>query len=53
MRVEVERRGLVLPPAYIELVESDDYVTRLRHNNIWLRIPDEVPPLLSAPGGNG
>jgi hypothetical protein len=49
IRAEVERLGLVLPPAYIELVESDDFVSRLRHNNIWLRIPDEIVPLPSAP----
>jgi hypothetical protein len=49
IRAEVNRRGLVLPNAYVELVESDDYVSRLRHNNIWLRIPDELAPLPSAP----
>jgi hypothetical protein len=49
MRAEVDRLGLVLPPAYVELVESDDHVSRLRHNNIWLRIPDEIVPLPSAP----
>jgi hypothetical protein len=49
LKAEVNRLGLVLPAAYIELVESDDYVGRLRHNNIWLRIPDEVVPLPSDP----
>jgi hypothetical protein len=46
---EVHRQGLVLPAPYIELVESDDYVTRLRHNTIWLTVPDEVVPLPSNP----
>jgi hypothetical protein len=49
MKAEVDRRGLVLPQAYVDLVESDDYVSRLRHGNIWLRIPDELVPLPSAP----
>lgn len=49
MRAEVDRLGLVLPPAYVALVESDDYVSRLRHGGIWLRIPDEVVPLPAAP----
>jgi hypothetical protein len=49
LQAEVARLGLVLPEAYVELVESDDYVGRLRHNTIWLRVPDEVVPLPSDP----
>ena len=49
LEAEVDRQGLVLPDTYVELVESDDYVTRLRHNTIWLTIPDEIVPLPSNP----
>jgi len=49
LKAEVDRLGLVLPAAYVELVETDDYVCRLRHGNIWLRIPDELVPLPSDP----
>jgi hypothetical protein len=49
LRAEVDRLGLVLPDAYVELVESDDYVARLRHNTIQLRLPDELAPLPSNP----
>jgi hypothetical protein len=49
LRGETDRLGLVLPSAYVELVESDDYVTRLRHNSIWLRLPDELVSRPSHP----
>ena len=49
LQSEVDRQGLVLPAAFIELVESDDYIARLRHNTIWLTVPDEVVPLPSNP----
>lgn len=49
LQAEVDRRGLVLPKAFVELVESDDYVSRLRHNCIWIRLPDELVPLPSDP----
>ena len=49
LRAEVDRLGVVLPNAYIELVESDDFVARLRHNNIRLQLPDELVPLPSHP----
>lgn len=49
LQSEVDRQNLVLPAAFIELVESDDYITRLRHNTIWLTVPDEVVPLPSNP----
>jgi hypothetical protein len=49
LKAEVDRLGLVLPDAFVELVMSDDYVTRLRHNTIWLRLPDELVPLPSNP----
>jgi hypothetical protein len=49
LRSEIDRLGLVLPSAYVELVESDDYVARLRHNSIWLRLPDELVSLPSHP----
>jgi hypothetical protein len=49
LKAEVDRRGLILPEAFIELVESDDYVSRLRHNYIWIQLPDELVPLPSDP----
>lgn len=45
----VASRGLTLPAAFIKLVETDDYIDRLRHNTIWLRLPDEVVPLPADP----
>jgi hypothetical protein len=47
LKAEVDQLGLLLPDAYIELVESDDYVAKLRHNCIWLRLPDELAGLPS------
>ena len=49
LRAEVDRLGLVLPDIYIELVQSDDFVARLRHNCIWLQLPDELVSLPSNP----
>jgi hypothetical protein len=49
LRTEVDRCGLTLPDAFVELVESDDAVARLRHDTIWLRLPDELAPLPSDP----
>jgi hypothetical protein len=49
LKAEVERLGLTLPEAYMELVQSDDFVARLRHNSIWLRLPDELVPLPASP----
>ncbi len=49
LKAEVGRRGLVLPEALVELVESDDYISRLRHNCIWIKLPDELVPLPSDP----
>ena len=49
LKDEVDQLGFVLPPAYVTLVESDDCFSRLRHNNIWLCIPDELVPLPADP----
>lgn len=49
LKAEADRRRLVLPEAFVELVESDDYVSRLRHNCIWIQLPDELVPLPSHP----
>jgi hypothetical protein len=49
LKAEVIRRGLVLPEAFIELVESDDYVSRLRHNSIWIQLPDALVPFPADP----
>lgn len=49
LKAEVDRRRLVLPEAFIELVESDDYVSRFRHNCIGMQLPDELAPLPSNP----
>jgi len=47
LKADVERRGLVLPGAFVDLVESDDYVSRLRHNCIWIQLPDDLVPMPS------
>jgi hypothetical protein len=49
LKKKVDRYGLVLPDAFIELVESDDAIARLRHDTIWLTLPDELAPLPSNP----
>jgi hypothetical protein len=49
LKAQVHRLGFVLPDSFIQLAEADDFVARLRHNTIWLRLPDEVVPLPSAP----
>lgn len=49
LKFEVDRRGLVLPDAFVELVESDDYIGRLRHNCISFQLPDDLVPLPSDP----
>jgi hypothetical protein len=49
LKAEVDRRGLILPEAFAQLVESDDFVSRLRHNCIWIQLPDELVPLPSDP----
>jgi hypothetical protein len=45
LKAEVDRRGLLLPAAFVELVESDDCIIRLRHNCVWIQLPDELVPL--------
>jgi len=49
LKAEVARLGLALPDSFVTLVESDDFVARLRHDNIWLQLPDELVPLPSNP----
>jgi hypothetical protein len=49
LHAEINRLGLVLPDAYVELIKSDEFMRRLRHNTIWLQLPDEIVPLPSAP----
>jgi len=49
LKAEVNQLGLILPKAYVELVESDDFVSRLRHNTIQLQLPDELVSLPSNP----
>lgn len=41
--------GLSLPETFVTLVETDEYIDRLRHNTIWLRLPDELVPLPADP----
>jgi len=41
--------GLTLPSEFITLMETDSYVDRLRHNTIWLQLPDEIVPLPADP----
>ena len=50
LKAEVDRLGLTLPDAYVELAESDDFVMRLRHNTIWLRLPGRAGPPAVQPG---
>ena len=40
--------GYVLPPAYIELMQSDDAIDRLRHNTLWISTPHCYEPLPTA-----
>jgi hypothetical protein len=40
LRAEVVRLGFVLPAAYVELVEADELLARLRHGCIWPMLPD-------------
>jgi hypothetical protein len=49
LKEEVDRCGLVLPAAFVELVESDDFMSRLRHNSIRLQLPSRLVPLSSHP----
>jgi hypothetical protein len=49
IKAEVEARGLVLPPAFVQLVESDDFVSRLRHEFIFISLPDVLVPLPAHP----
>lgn len=49
LKIDAERRKVVLPESFVQLVESDDYVSRLRHNSIAIRLPDELVALPSDP----
>lgn len=49
LRKEVDQRGFTLPVAFVELIETDEYVDRLRHGNIHLRLPDALAPLPGRP----
>jgi hypothetical protein len=49
LKAEVDQLGLILPEAYVQLMESDDYVSRLRHNTIKIQLPDELVSLPSNP----
>jgi len=39
----------MVPDAYVALVQSDDFATRLRHNTIRLQFPDGLASLPSNP----
>jgi hypothetical protein len=49
LKAEADRRRLILPEALVGLVESDDYVSRLRHHSIGMQLPDDLVPLPSDP----
>jgi hypothetical protein len=49
LQIKVKQLRLVLPSAYVELIESDDFMARLRHNTIWLYLPDEICPFPPNP----
>ena len=45
----VDARGLELPDRFIQLVADDEYINRIRHNTIWLMIPEVVVPFPNSP----
>ena len=49
LRQQLEAMGFQLPRSLIALIETDNYVDRLRHNTIWLRLPDELWRLPADP----
>jgi hypothetical protein len=49
LRQQVESMGFQLPTSVVVLVETDEYVDRLHHNTIWLKLPDEIWPLPAEP----
>jgi hypothetical protein len=49
LRRSAEAEGFALPDVFCELVETDNYINRLHHNGIWLRLPEELWRLPAAP----
>lgn len=49
LRRSAETEGFSLPDVFCELVETDNYIDRLHHNGIWLRLPEELWRLPAAP----
>lgn len=49
LKAEVDRLGYALPAAFIDLVETDDLLARLRHNSVWLQLPEELVRLPEHP----
>lgn len=46
---EAEALGFVIPDIFREFVETDAYVDRVHHSNIWLEMPEELWRLPSDP----
>jgi hypothetical protein len=49
IQAQAERLGLAFPPALLELVETDEYNNRLRHNTMFLSFGTEIAPLPAYP----
>jgi hypothetical protein len=45
----VDAEGLKLPDSFVKLVENDDYINRIRHNTIWLTLPEKLVPMPRTP----
>jgi hypothetical protein len=49
VRTQAEAIGLSLPASFLELAETDDYIDRIRHNNIWFEIHPSLVDFPAAP----
>ena len=49
LRRSAEAQGFSVPSVFCELVDTDNYVDRLRHNAIWLELPEELWRLPAEP----
>src|SRR5262245_743358 len=49
LQLLVAAKRLKLPASFVRLAGNDDYNNRIRHNNVWLMLPDALVPFPSAP----
>lgn len=49
LKSEVTRLGFVLPDPYVDLVETDELLARLRHGCIWPKLPDALARPVDGP----